>query len=1165
MKGQMKNMRLMLVILFSSLFLQACGGSNEKAPTFTVSSSVSSVAFTNEFLQTESNTIAIDVNFDGSGLLLGFAPTAQPVAWLNYRIESLTANSATIYIDVVDADIIAADLYGTTLRLSSGDPTTTNLAHADINVSLLVWQALTFDDTYGVESTPAKTIELSSSADNLSLTSSVPWLSVEKTFTDGITTITATPNLAEFSQSGFYPATIDITSPLGTTKYPVELSLDNIHIFADKANIALAETGNINNRKAVLNINSNSVLPWGWQASTEATWLTLTPDNDNNQLTITADSSALANNTTTLAEITLSPNDQTTAMANTIQVSFYKSDLNTENNSLDIIANTDGIVTDPLLPQYYVAVNNELRSYHLYSNELLSSTVISPEETTLEQLIIHPDASIILAKATETVVIDEDTTETTVHRYKINLDDMSFVELTDIDIINEPVKFIRIDGRYFVATALLEFADENLMQVGFDTANAFFARAFNVAEQNQTLFALDISSADDLMSIKRIEAMVNDFGRNPITTSISHSYRPELLGENDQINDFYVTSDEKNIYALSPTSQWISFDGTTFTDNGVLNSDEAIIDLALAHTANDRPHFVRFDPETGFSIDVYNEEQTIANRITLGSNQPTQMLIANGDSRAVLPSPNANSIDVINLSQFSTSSETLSFTTNFGDSVINQQTLTLSNIGADWQASASAPWLILTQQSDENGDAILIDIDRSLITGWGLMSASISIFDPASGTTKVITVELAIDAIRLSSNYPSLAFNSLATEQTLEHTVDIITNSETPIAWQASTDVNWLSLSANNTNNTLSINAIPANLTADGVYSAVINLTPTTEGSALAGSINVTFNKGADDSADIDVESVTVNASGLVLDPMRPYVYIASGDKINTYHVISGTLINTANSPLADVDLTNLVIHPDGSMLLASNSETYLDENEVEQTRVNHYQFNLSNYQFSEIDSENITIAFRPVLIKIVAGAPVVITQTLEYADLNLVRQYWDQENAYFTSTIGQANSADIVMAYKQSTTSLERYALSYNAYASEMVSVMNNPAYTNNAFVSLTSISLNHDGNTIYSANSTSEWASFDGTTYTDNGLLHTNANVQTINTISDTEDNSYFYRFDQTQGMVLTKYNAAQVELWSELIIADSPKQHYFLPEYQRVIIYDASTSTLKLRSHQ
>ena len=327
----------------------------------------------------------------------------------------------------------------------------------------------------------------------------------------------------------------------------------------------------------------------------------------------------------------------------------------------------------------------------------------------------------------------------------------------------------------------------------------------------------------------------------------------------------------------------------------------------------------------------------------------------------------------------------------------------------------------------------------------------------------------------------------------------------------------------------------------------------------------MTFNKGAVDSTDIDVESISVNTSGLVLDPMRPYVYIASGDKINTYHVISGALVNTTSSPLVDVELTNLVIHPDGSMLLASNSETYLDEDEVEQTRVNHYQFDLSNYQFNQINSENITVEYRPIMIKIVAGAPVVVTQTLEYANLNLVRQYWDQENAYFTSTIAHANSADIVMAYKQSTTSLERYALDYNAYASEMVSVINIPGYINTAFANLSSFVLNHQGNTIYSANSTSEWASFDGTTYTDNGLLHANTNVQTINTTSDTDDNSYFYRFDQTQGMVLTKYNAAQVELWSELIIAESPKQHYFLPDYQRVIIYDASTSTLKLRSHQ
>ena len=204
-------------------------------------------------------------------------------------------------------------------------------------------------------------------------------------------------------------------------------------------------------------------------------------------------------------------------------------------------------------------------------------------------------------------------------------------------------------------------------------------------------------------------------------------------------------------------------------------------------------------------------------------------------------------------------------------------------------------------------------------------------------------------------------------------------------------------------------------------------------------------------------------------------------------------------------------------------------------------------------------------MIKMIAGAPVVITQTLEYADMNLVRQYWDQENAFFASTIAQANSADVFMVYKQATTSLERFSLDYNAYASEMVTAMSEPPYTNAAFTNLSGFALSNDSNTVYSVNSTSEWASFDGTTYTDNGLLHADANIQTANVAKDVSDNSYFYRFDPTRGMTYTKYNANQVELWSELIIVDSPKQQYFMPAYQRVLIYEAGTSVLKLRSHQ
>jgi hypothetical protein len=1162
MKGQIKNMRLTLVILFSSLFLQACGGSNDKTPIFTISSDISSVAFSNEFLQEETHTIAINVTFDGDGLLLGFAPTATPVTWLNYRIENLTATSATVHIDVVNANQIIANLYGTTLRLSSGDTATTNLAHQDINISLLIWQALTFDDTYGVASIDAKTVDVSSNSDNLILASSVPWLSVEKSFTDGITTITATPDVSSFTEAGIYPATIDITSSGGTTKYPVELSLDNIHLFAERATVALVETANINNNQTTLNINSNSILPWGWQASTDATWLTLTANTDTNQLTIAADAATLANNATTTATITIAGNEQTTAIAETIQVGFYKSDAVTENNTLDVTINDNGLVTNPLLPQYYVATSNELRSYHLYTNELLSTTIISPADTLLERLVIHPNASIMLAKADEITVIDENTSETTIHRYKINLSDMSVVELTDFDITNEPAKFVRLDGRYFVATSILEFADEDLMRVGFDAANAFVARSFNIAEKNQNLYALDVSTATELNTIKRLSAKVNDFGRNPITTEVTLSYRPELLGENDQITDFYVTADEKNIYAISPTSEWISFDGTTFTDNGLLDANEAITDLALSHSSNDRPHYARFETDIGFKIDVYNEQQAIANTISLGSNQPRTMQISNDDNRALLSS--ASAVDVVSLSQFGSSSDTVSFTTNLGDSTISQQELTLSNIGTGWQATASAPWLILTQQNDDNGNSLLIDIDRSLISGWGLMTASIAIYDPASGTTKIITVELAVDAIRLASNYPALAFNSLATQETLVQTIDVLSNSEATIAWQATTDVSWLSLSADNINNTLTITAIPANAATDGIHNTVITLSPTTADTALSGTINVTLNKGATDGIDIDISDINFNDSAIVLDPMRPYMYIADGDQLKTYHVLTGVLVNSTTSLLADEDLTNLVVHPDGSMLLASNTETYLDENEVEQTRVNHYKFDLSSYQFSQINSENISIEYRPIMIKMVSGAPVVITQTLEYADMNLVRQYWDQENIFFASTIAQANSTNIIMAYRQETTSLERFTLDYNAYANEMVTAMNEPAYSNAAFTNLSNFALSNNSNTLYSANNTSEWTSFDGSVYTDNGLLQSNPNVQTFNTITDTADNSYFFRFDPTLGITYSKYNASQVELWSE-VITEVTAQSYLMPSYQRVLIYDASTSILKLRSHQ
>jgi hypothetical protein len=1161
MKDQFKNIRLAIFVLLSSILLQACGGSSDNTPTFSISTNVSKISFDNEFLQEKVSSLSFNVTFDGNGLLLGFAPDAQPVAWLNYRIEDLTATSATIHVDVVNANQMIANLYGTTLRLSTGDTTTTNLAHADIDVSLLIWQALTFDDTFGVNELATKQIQVSSTADDLTVSANVPWLSVSKSFLDGVTTINATPNLSSITESGLYLGEIAITSVLGTTNYPVELSLDNIHLFSETSALSFVKTLNINDLRKTLTINSNSVLPWGWQATSDVAWLTLSANAETNQLTINADPASLADNETSSATITITGDETTTAIAEVITVNLYKSNTETKNDSLsEIISNSNGIVSNPALPTYYVAVANELRSYHLYTNELLNTTTIAPTDSMLEQLIIHPQGHLLLAKADEIITLEDETTETVTHRYQVNLNDMSVTELENENLDFEPVKFVRIDGRYFVVSQVLEFADENLTRIAFDAANAFFAGAFNIAEDNQALFALD----SNLATIKRLTAKVNDFGRNTVSTEITHQYRPELLPEDEFITDFYVTRDEKNIYAISATSEWLSFDGATFIDNGLLNTDENIINLALNHTSNDRPHYTRFNPDTGFVIDVYDEQQTVVATVELGNNQPSSVTVSADDNRAIVRSDSEDTIEVVTLAQYTSSADTVEFTTNLGDSVIAQQEITLSGVGRDWQATSSEPWLIVTPQTVDDIDSILLNIDRSLITGWGVMTASISIYDPASGTTRVITVTLAIDAIRLASNYPALAFNSLATEQQLVHTIKILSNSESPIAWQASTDASWLSLSVDTVNNTLTVTAIPANAPSDGLHNAEITISAVDPTQALSGVINVNLNRATVDSVDVDIAALTINSAGLVIDPTRPYFYVATGDQIRTYHVVTGALVNTATSPVADLDLTNLVIHPDGSMLLASNSETYLDEDEIEQTRVNHYRFDLSSRLFSQIAADDITIEYRPVMITMIAGAAVVVTQTLEFADINLVRQAWDQDNVYFTSTMAGANANDIISAYKQADSTIERYGLEYNAYAAQMVTASAEESYNNAVITSLSSLALSSNANILYTANSSSEWTTFDGNSYADQGLLHGDANITTLNTVVDSADNSYFYRFDPLKGFTYSKYDDNQVEVWTETLTTGSV-QNYLMPDYQRVLSYNTATSTLSIRANQ
>ncbi|WDE04431.1 hypothetical protein SG34_024340 [Thalassomonas viridans] len=753
----MKGPRLTITQLFSLfglvLLLQACGGSGNNAPTFTISADASKVSFSTEAGKASEQTLAVNVTFDGEGLLVGYSPDATSTGWLNYRTENVSATSATIYIDVItefDSEngpvYLPQGLYNSRLRLSTGSTADRNLAHHDIDVSLLVWQLMSFGETFGAQISDSQTVSLVSNGETLTAGSDVNWLTVETQVDADNTNITVTPDLSGFTAAGLYQGNITVTGTNGEMSFPVEFGLDNLYLFADDNNLAFSSMPGTDALERTITISSNSLSPYNWQASTEASWLTLDQAADTNRLTITADPAMAIANAVNNTSITITSTGDDNLVAETVSVSLYNSDTTSENSTISALAiNNNALVNAPLQPYVYVGINNELRVYHLYSNELITSVAISPEDTLLEQLVLHPQGHLLLAHADETVVDENEQEQTLTHRYQIDLSDISAItasELSEGNIISDPMMFARFSGRYFVVTQALEVADLNLQQLYWDSSDIFAAAAIEQAGQTGGLFALDATNG----TLRRYDAKTNDFTDSGISLSLSHNYRPESLAESDNISDFVVTADEANIYLISPTSQWLSFDGTDFTDRGLLDSDSNKTDLAIAISQDNKPHFARFVPALGYFIDIYDNQQTlVTSTATLGDFPGTIAISA--DNRRVLVnsrnSDNSNNIEFINLVRFVPSTTGLTFTGILGES-ISSQTVTITNIGENWQATTAAPWLTLTQDNSEAEAQLDVAIDTSIITNTGSDSSTITLTDPDNNTSTTITVELTV-------------------------------------------------------------------------------------------------------------------------------------------------------------------------------------------------------------------------------------------------------------------------------------------------------------------------------------------------------------------------------------------------------------------------------------
>jgi len=364
MKGQMNIFQKIVTLLITVVMLQACGGS-DKGPTYTISADVTKASFSNEFLQAKEQSIAIKVSFEGEGLLVGFAPNAQPVGWLTYRSEDVTDNSATIYIDVVDSDRILADLYTTKIRLATGNAGGTDLVFHDVDVSLLVWQLsvdtelLSYRSTLGDSIVEAQTIELTSESNEWTASTDVDWLSLDLTEGTGGASIVVTADISNFTTAGLQEGNIVLTEVTsGDTKsIPVELGVDNIYLYSDQSVVALTSTNNISVIEQTLNIANNGASQVAWQATTTANWLTLTV-LPNNQLKITADVNAAPLDAISSADIVLNATNGAIAINDTVQVTFYNANLLTETKLIEPLSVADSNIAVSPIPNSPLNIEN---------------------------------------------------------------------------------------------------------------------------------------------------------------------------------------------------------------------------------------------------------------------------------------------------------------------------------------------------------------------------------------------------------------------------------------------------------------------------------------------------------------------------------------------------------------------------------------------------------------------------------------------------------------------------------------------------------------------------------------------------------------------------------------------------------------------------------------
>lgn len=129
-------MKKTLVALVAAAALSACGGGGGGSGT-SISVSPSSLSFTSTTAGSAPAAQAVQVNFDGDGLLIGFPPEVPQPSWLGVDILSESNSGADVRVSIVETDL-PPGARSTTLRFVTGHSDGTAIKYKDVAISYTV-------------------------------------------------------------------------------------------------------------------------------------------------------------------------------------------------------------------------------------------------------------------------------------------------------------------------------------------------------------------------------------------------------------------------------------------------------------------------------------------------------------------------------------------------------------------------------------------------------------------------------------------------------------------------------------------------------------------------------------------------------------------------------------------------------------------------------------------------------------------------------------------------------------------------------------------------------------------------------------------------------------------------------------------------------------------